>query len=88
MSFTHFYVLLLWPNTTGVLRAPGQALRGSALLPDNSNRMRADGLRLCQERFRLDIRKKIFSGRVVMQWHRLPREGSKQCQACVHPLDL
>ena len=22
----------------------------------------------------MDIRKKIFSGRVVLQWHRLPRE--------------
>ena len=27
-----------------------------------------------KERFRLDIRKKVITIRVVMQWHRLPRE--------------
>ena len=27
-----------------------------------------------RRRFRLDIRRYFFSGRVVLQWHRLPRE--------------
>ena len=36
--------------------------------------MKSNGLKLHQERFRLDIRNNFFSGKAVMYWHRLLRE--------------
>ena len=34
--------------------------------------MKDDGLELCQERFRLDMRKHLFSERAVLRWHSCP----------------
>ena len=63
------------------LSAPFQCLKGAykkdgegLLTRTYRDRTRGNGFKVKEGRFRVDIRKKFFTMRVVEHWHRLPRE--------------
>jgi len=66
----------------GDLRAACQYLKGAYRKDGEglftrvcSDSTRGNGCKLREGRFRLDVRKKFFTMRVVKYWHRLPREA-------------
>lgn len=64
---TFFLFLASFQYLKGAYRKAGEGL-----IRAGSDRMRGNGFKMAEGRFRLGIRKKLFTVRVVRHWNRLP----------------
>ena len=64
----------LWGDLIAALKGAYKQEGEGLLMRMDSDRTRGNGLKLRQGRFGLDIRRKLFTQRVVMHWNKLPKE--------------
>ncbi|PKU48009.1 hypothetical protein llap_1718 [Limosa lapponica baueri] len=64
-------LIMAFQYLKGAYRKDGEGL----FVRECSDRMRGNGFKVKEGRFRLDFKKKVFTVRVVRHWNRLPSEA-------------
>jgi len=82
---------MLWVDLLAAfqyLKGPYKKAREGLLTRAWSDGTRGNGFKLKEGKFRLATRKKFFTLRVVMHWHRLPREAVAAASLAVFKVRL
>lgn len=71
-------MIKIWLRPLNILRGVSKVLEGSIISIKQKSRTWRHNLRLTEEKFKKNIKKYYFNGKVVEAWNQLPAEVNRQ----------